>query len=517
MRTLHRTFVRFLVITAPLGLAGCGDSPSAPGTGTLGIVTTTGGVTLDPDGYVVVVENDTLGPIGRDETQLWAPYGAGPVSVALGGIAGQCHVDGTNERTVQVIAGDTIYTTFSVLCDPVFGRVHLGLEVVGEKIDPDGFAAVIDGRDTLWLTGSVTFSALAGAHNVELHDVANNCQVTPGIRQLFEVPQDGDVAVAYQVECADLPGAVSVETVTSGRDLDANGYEIRTNTGATAALPANGTTMLTGVPSDSTTLELLDVAPNCGVVGQQTPLRVSVPPADTIAVRLEIVCGAGTALEFDGAQLAQLAGSAMPDMDSTWTVEFWFSSGGQSQYQVLVGQWGTIEVATWRDAQGRVGLSAGLYTAQGPEHAIAGVISDTNAGRWRHIAVTYDRGRMTVYVDGELRMMTTGFGRSTAPNSQFPLVVGARIRDSLGTVDAPFLGRIDEVRIWDTVRSAAEIRTWRDVLLPAGTPGLIGYWALDDGTGPGALDASGHGRDLMLGTVAAPDSGDARWVAPGRP
>jgi len=154
-------------------------------------VTTTGGVTLDPDGYVVVVENDTLGPIGRNETQLWAPYRAGPVSVALGGVAGQCYVEDTNARTVQIVAGDTIYTTFSVLCDPVFGRVHLGLEMAGEKLDPDGFDAVIDGRDTLSLTRSMTLFLLSGAHNVELHDVANNCQVAPGIRQLFEVPPTG--------------------------------------------------------------------------------------------------------------------------------------------------------------------------------------------------------------------------------------------------------------------------------------------------------------------------------------
>jgi hypothetical protein len=389
------------------------------------------------------------------------------------------------------------------------GFIQLNLQISGDELDPNGFLFVIDGRDTLALAQSLRFQFPAGEHTIDLRDVANNCEVTPGFSQTFDLASDAEVTVTFAIVCADLPGSVAVEVATSGSDPDRSGYVAILGTGANAPIPPVGSTVVTDVPSDSTTVTLSDVAPNCGIIGRSPPHRIRVLPADTVAIRFEVVCGAASALDFAGTQLAQLSAAAMPDLDSTWTVELWFSSVGQAQYQVLVGQWQCFEIATWRDAQGRIGYSAGLSTAQNSQHFQTGTLPDTTSSQWRHVAVSYDRGQLTVYFDGEARVPSFGFGASTKAGSPYPLVIGGRIRDSLGTLDAPYNGRIDEVRIWRSVRTPAEIRGWRDVHVAVGTSGLIGYWSFDEGSGMIARDSSGQQRDLSLT--------DPAWITPGRP
>jgi hypothetical protein len=392
------------------------------------------------------------------------------------------------------------------------GFFDLDLQIIGQDLDPNGVQLVFDGRDSLLFAQSqaVTLQLPAGTHTVDIIDVANNCEVTGGLRHSFQVISDAHVPLPIEVVCADLPGSVSVDVASFGRDIDPSGYSVMLGTGASTAIPPFGTIVLTGIPSDSTTVTLGDAAPNCGIIGRSPPRKIRVPAADTVTVHFDVVCGSGTAMGFSAGSAAQLDAAAMPDLDSTWTVELWFSSvGGEAQYQVLVGQWQAFEIATWRDGEGRIGLTAGMFTTELSQRALTMTQPDTTAGQWRHLAVSYDHGRLTVYVDGVQRSFTTGWGLSTKPGSEFPLVVGARILDTLGTVDAPFNGRVDEVRIWSTVRSPEQIRGWRDVPVSPATPGLIGYWSFDESSGVVAHDASGHQRDLSLTNPA--------WVSPGRP
>jgi len=47
----------------------------------------------------------------------------------------------------------------------------------------------------------------------------------------------------------------------------------------------------------------------------------------------------------------------------------------------------------------------------------------------------------------------------------------------------PFQGMLDDVRVWDHARDAAQIR--RDMVMPpeADDAGLVGHWQFDEGTG----------------------------------
>ena len=57
--------------------------------------------------------------------------------------------------------------------------------------------------------------------------------------------------------------------------------------------------------------------------------------------------------------------------------------------------------------------------------------------------------------------------------------------------------RLDELRIWNIVRSESEIRFDMSRRLIGDEPGLVGYWRLDEGEGRDAEDSTGY-NDAVL-------------------
>ena len=70
-----------------------------------------------------------------------------------------------------------------------------------------------------------------------------------------------------------------------------------------------------------------------------------------------------------------------------------------------------------------------------------------------------------------------------------------------------FNGRMDEVRIWNVVRTQAEIQGGMGVEIPS-SGGLIGRWGLDDGATLTATDSAGGGINGTLTPTANPPA----WV-----
>src|SRR5690606_10215323 len=54
--------------------------------------------------------------------------------------------------------------------------------------------------------------------------------------------------------------------------------------------------------------------------------------------------------------------------------------------------------------------------------------------------------------------------------------------NSAGPADG-FVGRLDEIRIWNVERSSTELAESFDQQLAGNEPGLVGYWQLDEGSG----------------------------------
>ncbi|MBP7868058.1 MAG: LamG domain-containing protein [Acidobacteria bacterium] len=98
---------------------------------------------------------------------------------------------------------------------------------------------------------------------------------------------------------------------------------------------------------------------------------------------------------------------------------------------------------------------------------------------WHHVAVTRDAsGNLSCYVDGVLDETAGGFGGSlshtTAPLP--PLLVGVNQYPA-----GYFKGQLDELRLWNTARTAQEIREAMTRNLTGRESGLLLYLRFDDG------------------------------------
>ena len=143
-----------------------------------------------------------------------------------------------------------------------------------------------------------------------------------------------------------------------------------------------------------------------------------------------------------------------------------------------------------------------------------------SADTWYHVAAVLDGGESRIYINGSL----VGTGACPASSlANTALLIG----ESSGFAGRVFEGRIDEVRIWNVVRTEAEIAANMAADLPASTAGLVAYYKLDESSGttasnhmdPGATDGtlvnfgtspwqSGYtipGLDLKTEAVLSPD------------
>ena len=80
------------------------------------------------------------------------------------------------------------------------------------------------------------------------------------------------------------------------------------------------------------------------------------------------------------------------------------------------------------------------------------------------------------------------------------LVLG-QDQDSYGGTfsgDDAFEGLMDEVRVWNVVRSADDIRATMSNRVWGTEPGLVGYWRFDEGAGATAYDLAPPANHLSL-------------------
>ena len=103
-------------------------------------------------------------------------------------------------------------------------------------------------------------------------------------------------------------------------------------------------------------------------------------------------------------------------------------------------------------------------------------VDTLQAGRWYHIACTYDGSVGRIYVDTTLiyedaRTFSIYYG-----GSGFWL---GRAINSLYGGNVFFKGRLDEIRVWNFARTKAQILSTMSTSLQGNEAGLIGYWNFD--------------------------------------
>ena len=152
------------------------------------------------------------------------------------------------------------------------------------------------------------------------------------------------------------------------------------------------------------------------------------------------------------------------------------------------------------------------------------------AGRWYHVACTYDQATQTVrvYVDGKIQSEETGVG-ITAPSKKNQINLAMRalydLWNSASEADKPqyetddtgynklgdayqfFIGKsyddyrplngkIAEARVWSVARTPEQIwENMYEITDPESDPTLLGYWKFNEGSGNTVKDYSMYGND----------------------
>ncbi len=185
----------------------------------------------------------------------------------------------------------------------------------------------------------------------------------------------------------------------------------------------------------------------------------------------------GNALNFDGSDDYV----AVPHVvSSDFTIEYWMKttatgpSGSQwyngdgivdAEVGGVTNDWGTSLVQTK--------LAFGI----GNSDITIKSTSDVNTGNWVHIAVTWKQstGAMILYVNAVQENSTTG---STNLRNAPTRITFGEIQTNLNR----FNGSLDEVRIWNVVRTQTQIQTDMNTEVdPTAESNLVAYYKFDQG------------------------------------
>jgi len=227
-----------------------------------------------------------------------------------------------------------------------------------------------------------------------------------------------------------------------------------------------------------------DAAGNLATSGDQTFSTTNAAPANSLLLN-----GAGAAEAPNAAEL---------NITADWTIEAWFkdeSPGGYNHdftYIVLKGN-------TDQNAEAPLMLGIGWNTLFAGERTnwsnftVAAPIGALSTATWHHAAATFTAATRTItlYLDGVQVAQGVIGARSTAGNS-LPVEIGRN-----GNGAAAWRGKLDDVRIWNVVRTAAEISANYRTLGSA-PASLVASWQFDEGSGATAADASALPENATL-------------------
>ncbi|HEY2951509.1 MAG TPA: LamG-like jellyroll fold domain-containing protein [Verrucomicrobiae bacterium] len=227
--------------------------------------------------------------------------------------------------------------------------------------------------------------------------------------------------------------------------------------------------------------------------------------AIVLAIFLNTSSGGAAAIQFDGVNdVVSIPDNASIRITGPITVEAWINRSAAGvqhsiveKYGCAAGQGGYVLRVTAADK-----LLFGTRDDCNNGSSVLGA-STISANTWTHVAGSWDGATMRVYVNGNLDGSLSATRNPKAGNT--PLKIGER-----GNGGTPLFGAIDDVRLWNVARTAAQIQAGKDVCLAGNEAGLAGYWRFDEADGLIALDSTANHNNGTL-------NNGPLWLALGAP
>ena len=212
---------------------------------------------------------------------------------------------------------------------------------------------------------------------------------------------------------------------------------------------------------------------------------------------LSLANGIGLFLSLDGnGDEVRVEHAQSLVMTDTLTIEAWINPLGtgsgwgytDDDGGIIVNKEGEYELARFHDGSIQFAVSN-----EDPGWTWTDTGFVVPEGTWAHLAFTYSASEnlMQLFANGVQVFSTAGMGEiGDVYEEHNYFKIGGRREEAAQYFD----GLIDEVRLWNIVRTESEIQAAMNTSLQGNESGLAGYWNFEDG----AKDGSPNGNDGIL-------------------
>ena len=219
--------------------------------------------------------------------------------------------------------------------------------------------------------------------------------------------------------------------------------------------------------------------------------------------------GSGNTLSFGGSNSSIRCGTSNRGITQRVTVEAWIKTSS-SAYQWVAGKYfnSLLEEKGFHlyTADGTAGfngrIGAGQYMTSGPSS------TRVDDGKWHHLTGVCNFSTWQIYVDGVLENTGSYAASQSDLTTSTALVIGSYDVQS----GQYFNGEIDELRVWRTARTQADIRDNMCRKFVNAPPDLVAYYRLDQSSG---LTAADHGAVPTNGSLI--NMSGSNWHLSGAP
>lgn len=165
------------------------------------------------------------------------------------------------------------------------------------------------------------------------------------------------------------------------------------------------------------------------------------------------------------------------NMNQNFTLELWVKTA-DSEVTLFSSDTHLLQIGS----DNRVSYSDGLNILTQQDSTVV-----VNDNEWHHIAIVsdYTDDLVKMYLDGAIAAQADSFVFGNYAGGDFLIPTG-------------FTGLVDDLRIWISARDSTEVFKGKNIVVPYNSPGLKGYWSMNEGMGDIIFDATVNAKNGVL-------------------